>query len=190
MRHLPNLICLLRMVLIVPLVLAMRDGQQVAILVLFTTAALSDALDGFLAKRFGWTSELGRFLDPMADKLLLVSVFIAAAWLDIAPWWVAAVAVARDLVIACGALIYRLWIGPVKGRPTVISKVNTGVQISYLLAVILASATGLPPREMLDALAVVVIITTVASGLDYVSRFTRRAGARAATLERQSFPGL
>jgi cardiolipin synthase (CMP-forming) len=182
MRHIPNLICLFRIVLIVPLLLAMMAGDQARILVLFTIAAVSDGLDGYLAKRFGWTSELGRFLDPMADKLLLVSVFIAAAWLGIAPWWVAAVAAARDLIIAGGALIYRLWFGPVRGRPSVISKINTGVQISYLLAVILASAIGLPPREVLDALAVVVVVTTVASGVDYVLRFVQRAFAHTASV--------
>lgn len=184
MRHIPNLICLFRMFLIVPLVLAMRDGEQVRILLLFSVASVSDALDGYLAKRFNWTSDLGRFLDPMADKLLLVSVFVTAAWLDIAPWWVAAVAVARDLVIAGGALFYRLWIGPLRGRPTVISKINTGVQIAYLLAVILASASGLPPREVLEALAVVVLVTTVASGIDYVTRFARRAGMQVPAQER------
>jgi cardiolipin synthase (CMP-forming) len=180
MRHIPNLICLFRIALVLPLVLAMRDGLQLWILGLFTVAAVSDGLDGYLAKRFGWTSELGRFLDPMADKLLLVSVFIAAAWLDIAPWWVAAVAVARDLVIAAGALLYRLWFGPLRGRPTLISKINTGVQIVYLLAVILASASGLPPREVIDALAVVTVLTTVVSGADYVARFARRGFAATA----------
>ena len=99
MRHLPNIICLVRIALIVPLLQAMVAGEQALILVLFSIAAVSDALDGYLAKRFQWTSDLGRILDPMADKLLLMSVFITAAWLDIAPWWVATVAVARDLVI-------------------------------------------------------------------------------------------
>jgi cardiolipin synthase (CMP-forming) len=177
MRHIPNIICLLRIALIVPLLAAMRDGDQLRILVLFCIAALSDGLDGYLAKRFRWTSELGRLLDPAADKLLLTSVFIAAAWLDIAPWWVAAVAVARDLVIAVGALIYRLWFGPIRGRPTLISKINTGVQIVYLLAVILASASGLPPREVLDALALIMLLTTVVSGAAYVATFVRRASA-------------
>lgn len=180
MRHLPNLICLFRVLLIAPLVGAMLAGDQFWILVLFCTAAVSDGLDGYLAKRFNWTSELGRFLDPAADKLLLVSVFITAAWLDIAPWWVAAVAIARDLVIAVGALIFRLWFGPLRGRPTVISKINTGAQILYLLAVILASASGFPPREILDALAAVMVVTTVASGVDYGGRFLQRAFARLA----------
>lgn len=180
MRHIPNIICLLRIALIVPLLHAMVAGEQARILVLFSIAAVSDALDGYLAKRFQWTSDLGRFLDPMADKLLLMSVFITAAWLDIAPWWVATVAVARDLVIGVGALVFRLWFGPLRGRPTLISKINTGMQILYLLAVILASAIQLPPREVLDALAVVMVITTVASGVDYVARFVKRALAQAA----------
>ncbi len=180
MRHLPNIICLVRIALIVPLLQAMVAGEQALILVLFSIAAVSDALDGYLAKRFQWTSDLGRILDPMADKLLLMSVFITAAWLDIAPWWVATVAVARDLVIGFGAIIFRLWFGRLRGRPTVISKINTGVQILYLLAVILASAIQLPPREVLDALAVVMVVTTVASGTDYVLRFMRRAFAQAA----------
>ena len=178
MRHIPNLICLVRIALIVPLLQAMVAGDHKLILVLFCLAAVSDGLDGYLAKRFGWTSQLGRLLDPAADKLLLVSVFITAAWLDIAPWWVAAVAVARDLVIAFGALCYRLRFGPLNGRPTLVSKINTGVQLLYLAAVVLASASGFPPREVLSALAVVVVVSTLASGVDYVGRFLRRALAQ------------
>jgi cardiolipin synthase (CMP-forming) len=180
MRHLPNIICLVRIALIVPLLQAMVAGEQALILVLFSIAAVSDALDGYLAKRFQWTSDLGRVLDPLADKLLLVSVFITAAWLDIAPWWVATVAVTRDLVIGFGAVVFRLWFGRLRGRPTVISKINTGMQILYLLALILASSIQIPPREVLEALAVVMVITTVASGVDYVSRFLKRAFAHAA----------
>jgi cardiolipin synthase (CMP-forming) len=180
MRHLPNIICLIRIVLIVPLILAMLDGRQALILVLFCVAAASDALDGFLAKRFGWTSELGRFLDPAADKLLLMSVFITAAWLDIAPWWVAAVAIARDVTIGVGALIFRLWFGPLHGHPTAISKTNTAMQMTYLLAVILASVSDFPSRGVLNALAVVVVLTTVISGIDYVGRFMQRAFTRIA----------
>ena len=180
MRHIPNLICLIRIALIAPLIMAMLEGRQVLILVLFGIAAVSDALDGFLAKRFGWTSDLGRFLDPAADKLLLMSVFITAAWLDIAPWWVAAVAIARDITIGVGALAFRLWFGPLHGRPSAISKTNTAVQMAYLLAVILASASGMPPRGVLNALAAIVVLTTVISGVDYVGRFMHRAFARIA----------
>jgi cardiolipin synthase len=180
MRHIPNILCLLRIALIPPLVLAMLRGEQAAILVLFTLAAVSDGLDGYLAKRFGWTSDLGRFLDPAADKLLLMSVFITASWLDIAPWWVAAVAIARDVTIGVGALIFRLWFGPLHGRPTAISKVNTAMQMAYLLALILASASGFPPRGLIEVLAAVVVLTTLVSGIDYVGRFLQRAFARIA----------
>ncbi|MFM1885023.1 MAG: hypothetical protein RL026_180 [Pseudomonadota bacterium] len=177
MRHIPNLLCLLRIALVLPLVLAMTEGRHLSIIVLFSIAALSDGLDGFLAKRFGWTSDLGRVLDPVADKLLLMSVFITAAWLGIAPWWLTAVAVARDLVIGIGAIGFRLWFGRLHGRPTVASKLNTALQIVYLLAVIVASASDarFPPAEILEALALVVLLTTVASGADYVARFARRA---------------
>jgi cardiolipin synthase len=183
MRHLPNILCLLRIALILPLLQAMLAGEQWRILALFSVAAVSDALDGYLAKRFHWTSELGKYLDPIADKLLLMSVFITAAWLDIAPWWVAAVAVARDVLLGTGAICYRLWFGPLRGRPTVMSKINTGAQMLYLLAVIVASAVGLPPREVLAALAVIVVLTTIASGIDYTSRFVRRAFEAAAAAE-------
>src|SRR5690606_41332510 len=180
MRHIPNILCLTRIALIAPLISAMLEGRQALILVLFGIAAVSDALDGYLAKRFGWTSDLGRFLDPAADKLLLMSVFITAAWLDIAPWWVAAVAIARDVTIGVGALIFRLWFGPLHGRPTAISKVNTAMQMAYLLALILASASGFPPRGLIEVLAAVVVLTTLVSGVDYVGRFLQRAFARLA----------
>ena len=183
MRHIPNLICLFRIALIIPLVIAMREAQHERLIVLFALAAVSDGLDGYLAKRFGWTSDLGKVLDPIADKLLLMTVFITAAWLDIAPWWLTAAAVARDLIIGFGAVFYRLWFGPLNGRPTLISKINTALQLAYLLAVILASASGFPPRELLEALAAVVLVTTIASGIDYVGRFARRAFAEVARLE-------
>ncbi len=95
----PNLICVMRIALTVPVVLLLVEGRYGLTLVLFGIAAASDGLDGWLAKTFGWTSELGKVLDPLADKLLLVSVFITLAWIDLVPDWLAAVAVARDFVI-------------------------------------------------------------------------------------------
>ncbi len=142
---------------------------------LFVIAAVSDGLDGFLAKRFGWTSELGKFIDPLADKLLLVTVFITASWLELVPWWVSAAAIARDVMIGLGALIFRLWFGPLKGRPTIISKINTLFQLGYLVAVMAVAAFGLVPQDVVDALAYIMFITTVLSGADYLYAFTKRA---------------
>jgi cardiolipin synthase len=174
-RHLPNIICLIRVALIWPLVATLQAGQHLAALSLFVAAAVSDALDGYLAKRFDWTSELGKILDPLADKLLLVTVFVACAWLGLVPWWLTAAVVARDVLIGLGALTFRLWFGPLRGRPTAISKINTGAQLLYVALVLLRAAAGVPPRALVDACGVLTFASTVISGLQYVVMFTRRA---------------
>lgn len=174
MRHLPNFICLIRIALIWPIATALAAGSMPSALALFVVAAVSDGLDGYLAKRFNWTSELGKFLDPLADKLLLVAVFVESAWLGLVPWWLTAAVVARDVMIGLGALVYRLWFGPVRGRPTVLSKFNTALQLLYVMLVMLDAATGVPPRELLDAAAALTLASTVLSGLHYVATFTRR----------------
>jgi cardiolipin synthase (CMP-forming) len=183
MRHLPNLICFVRMALIWPIVLALNEGDHVLALVIFAAAAVSDGLDGYLAKRFNWTSELGRVLDPLADKLLLVVIFVAATWLGLVPWWLTAAAVARDVMIGLGAVTYRAWFGRLHGRPTILSKINTALQIAYLTGVILAAATGFPPAAMLVVLGYAALVTTVFSGIDYLFTFTRRAWESTSSLK-------
>ena len=175
MRHLPNLICLIRLALVWPILTALHAGEHRLALVLFVIAAASDGVDGYLAKRFNWTSELGKFLDPLADKLLLITVFVEAGWLELVPWWLTAAVVARDVMIGLGALIFRLWFGPLHGRPTRFSKVNTAAQLLYVTLVLLNAAFGVPPREVLGALALLTLATTVLSGLHYLQIFTRRA---------------
>jgi cardiolipin synthase (CMP-forming) len=180
-RHLPNLICLIRLALIWPVATALHAGEYLLALALFIVAAVSDGLDGYLAKRFHWTSELGKVLDPAADKLLLMTVFVEAAWLDLVPWWLTAAVVARDVLIGLGALVFRLWFGPLHGRPTIISKINTGAQLLYLAGVMFNAAVPLPalplfdPVAFLNAFAIVTLITTMLSGAHYVVTFTRRA---------------
>jgi cardiolipin synthase (CMP-forming) len=174
LRHLPNLICLVRLALVWPVAAAVAAGNFLLALVLFMAAAVSDGLDGFLAKRFNWTSELGKFLDPMADKLLLMTLFIESTWLGLVPWWITAAAVARDVMIGLGALVFRMWFGPLHGRPTLISKINTAAQLLYLMGVLFSAAVGFPPREILDALAVITFVTIVLSGYQYLAIFTRR----------------
>jgi len=176
MRHIPNIICLIRIGLIWPTIVALQAGEYWTALILVAVCAVSDGLDGWLAKRFNWTSHLGKILDPLADKMLLVALFLTTAWNDLVPWWLAAVVVARDVMIGGGAVIYRFWFGPLHGRPTILSKINTGFQLAVVLAAILGAATArLPTHEMVTALAIVTLITTVISGADYLSVFTRRA---------------
>lgn len=175
MRHIPNFICLIRLALIWPVVTLLHEGSYDMALALFVIAAVSDGLDGFLAKRYHWVSDLGKVLDPAADKLLLVIVFVESAWLQLVPWWVTAAAVARDVMIGLGALAFHLWFGPLRGRPTVISKINTAAQLLYLALVMLGAAFLFPPPGVLRALAYVVVLTTALSGLNYLAIFTRRA---------------
>jgi len=188
-RHLPNIICLVRLGLIWPVAAALHGGQYALALALFVLAAFSDGLDGYLAKRYNWVSELGKILDPAADKLLLVTVFVESTWLGLVPWWVTAAAVARDVMIALGALVYRLWFGPLRGRPTIISKINTAAQLLYLTAVMMGAAAAFPPYGVRRALALIVFATTVLSGFNYVQSFTRRAWSAAATSEDTRKPG-
>ncbi len=175
LRHLPNLICIARIVLIWPIIAALRGADYEVAMVLFALAAVSDGLDGYLAKRFNWTSELGKLLDPAADKLLLVCMFVSATWLGLAPRWLTAAVVARDVFIALGALAFRLGFGPLHGRPRLLSKLNTAVQLGYLLCVTVHAAFAVPSVDALAALAGVTLVTTVISGADYALAFTRRA---------------
>ncbi len=175
MRHLPNLICVFRIALVWPVVTTLWTGRYTVALLLFLLAAVSDGLDGYLAKRFGWQSALGKVLDPLADKLLLVAVFIEAAWLGLVPWWLTAAAVARDVLIGLGAVVFRFCFGPLRGRPTMASKINTGAQLLFLTGVMVRAATGFPPEEIMEAAAIITLCTTLVSGYGYIATFTRRA---------------
>ena len=101
-RDIPNLITLLRMILVLPIIWLLAHGYFVESLYLFALAGMSDGLDGFLAKRMGWQSRLGSILDPLADKMLLVSTTIMLAWVGLIPLWLVGVIVLRDLLIVVG----------------------------------------------------------------------------------------
>jgi cardiolipin synthase (CMP-forming) len=174
-RHLPNLICLCRIGLVWPILVSILRAEYPLTLALFFVAAASDGLDGYLAKRFNWTSDLGRILDPGADKLLLVSVFLLATWEGLIPQWLTAGAVARDVLISLGALAYRVGCGPINGRPMITSKVNTLLQVLCILAVIANKAFALPQFGIVEALEWLTLATVVISGAAYVFEFTRRA---------------
>jgi len=175
MRHIPNALCILRMLLVVPVAWLLNAGEYQLTLWLFAFAGFTDGLDGFLAKRCGWMSELGKILDPLADKILLVSVFITLAALGIVPVWLAATAVLRDVTITAGAISYNALYGYPNGKPTLISKINTGCQILYLLLAVAAKAGHWVPDTALLVLGALVFVTTVVSGIDYVVTYTRKA---------------
>jgi len=174
-RHIPNAISAIRILLVAPIAVALADRQLVTTIVLFGIAALSDAADGFLAKRYGWQSELGAVLDPAADKLLLVTLFITLAYMKLVPLWLTAAAVARDVIIVLGALLYRYWFGPLNVRPSVVSKFNTVCQAAFILAVVGREEFSVPPAWVVLVLGALVFVTVVISGVDYILIYGRRA---------------
>ena len=146
-----------------------------AALIVFGIAGFSDALDGYLAKRYNWTSRLGSLLDPLADKLLLLSAFITLAWLHWIPLWLVSLVILRDLVIVSGAIVYHMRIEQLDAAPSLVSKLNTVTQILLVLAVVFYQGMWTFPVIYLQFLIYSVLVTTVLSGLDYVWTWTVRA---------------
>jgi cardiolipin synthase len=175
LRQIPNIITALRIVLVIPIALALLHGELVTTLALFAAAAASDAADGFLAKRFGWQSDLGSLLDPAADKLLLAAVFVILAVLHLIPAWLMAAAVARDLIIVSGAIAYRACFGRIEMRPSAVSKLNTLCQALYVLGVIARQQFAAPPAWVVVMLGALTFVTIAVSGIDYVLRYGKAA---------------
>ena len=172
LAFLPTAITVARLLSVVPLVWLLADRQFEAALWLALIAGFSDGLDGFLAKRYGWESRLGGGLDPLADKVLLFGAFISLAVLQVLPAWLAALVIGRDLVIVAGGLLYNYRIERVIPQPTLISKLNTTVQILLILFVLLRLAYGLPYDldwpEIEAVIIIIVAVTTILSGMNYV----------------------
>jgi cardiolipin synthase len=177
LSFLPNLLCILRILLVYPVAQWILQGQYPQVLALFAFAAFTDALDGYLAKRFDWHSELGKVLDPLADKLLLVTVFVCLGITGHVPLWLVGLVLFRDLVIFFGALTYKWLFGPLHGRPTAVSKLNTLCQILFCLAVVANAGFGWPGAPAVTALGALVVVSTAVSGIDYTLTYTRRASA-------------
>jgi cardiolipin synthase len=182
LRQIPNLVTLIRILAVVPITICLIHHQLGTTLALFAAAAASDALDGFLAKRFGWQSVLGSILDPIADKLLLASVFITLAVIRLVPGWLMATALARDAIIVAGAAAYRVAVGPFSAQASLVSKINTLCQAVFVLCVVARAEFMQPPSWVAAALGAVVFATTVVSGIDYVMTYARRALAARAQL--------
>lgn len=175
LRWLPNAICIVRVLLVAPLVAALLREDYAVALALVIVAGASDALDGFLAKTFDWRTRLGGLLDPAADKLLIVSVFLTMTYLEQIPVLLAVIVVMRDVIIILGAVAYHLLIEPVTGEPSSISKLNTACQLAFVLFAMTHAAYAWPPQVSLQLLGAAVVFTSITSGLNYVLRWSKRA---------------
>ncbi len=175
----PNLLSLLRMGLIPVFIISILHGLPKEAVLIFLVAGLTDALDGLIARFWSQQSALGAYLDPMADKLLLVSAYATLAVPGVYPGvpipvWVAVLVITRDVLIVVVSLVMYLAIGVSKFRPTKISKLTTTVQVGAVVLVLLSGLTeGL---DTVTRLAVILVaVLTVLSGLNYMYVANRMA---------------
>ena len=176
LRHLPNALTILRMLLVPLLALRVLQHDYTAALCITFIAAVTDALDGLMARRFGWQSRLGGILDPLADKLMLIVSFVALTIVGAIPLWLTLLVVGRDLVIVAGAVTYHYWIGPFDASPSMLSKITTVLQILLVLLILLQLAQVWPAPDSLKlTLIVATALLSVASGLHYVARWGGQA---------------
>lgn len=166
--QIPNLISLIRIILVIPVVWTLLSGDFAAALVLFAVAGFSDALDGFLAKYYHWESRLGSILDPLADKLLLVSSFATLAWLGLLPYWLLWLVIGRDILIIVGALAYHYAVGKFELLPLWSSKINTLLQITLVLMIIVHKAGLFDSQHAITIAIWLVVASIVNSGSEYV----------------------
>lgn len=174
-RFIPNIITIARLVAVPFLIWWLFDSQFYNALVLFLLMGISDALDGYLAKSFSWKTTLGAYLDPAADKAMLISAYITLGALYLLPHWLVFLVILRDVALLSGALSYVTTTRQLDIKPTIISKFNTFMQIILVLIVIYDQLNAVPTL-LVQVLIGLTVFTTVASGLDYsMEERTRRA---------------
>ena len=172
--NLPNILSFLRILSVPLFIWLMLEKHIIGALCLFTLAGLTDALDGFIAKRFGMETELGKYLDPLADKLLLMAGFITLTSLGFLPSWLMLLVVTRDVLIVGGALLYQMVTGALYIEPLWTSKLNTVFQMFLLVFVLFNAIYALWP-SLLESLIWLTAMTTLVSGGEYVFEWSRRA---------------
>ncbi|MEG3637703.1 CDP-alcohol phosphatidyltransferase family protein [Magnetococcus sp. PR-3] len=178
--NVPNLLSFARIFMVPIFIWCMIKGYAEWALWIFVIAGVTDALDGYLAKKWDQVTELGGYLDPIADKLLLIAGFVVLAWSHMVPLWLTLLVITRDLVIVGGAIVYQILTGDLKIEPLWISKLNTVAQI-VLLGVVMAHSSYGWFVGVTDIMVWVVLLTTVSSGFAYIWSWTHRAEDRGVT---------
>lgn len=169
----PNLITLGRVILVPVVFWLLLTGELQAAFLAFVVAGISDAVDGFLAKRFNWETELGAYLDPLADKLLIVCIFIALGVTARLPLWLVILVVSRDVLIVIAVVLSWLLEHPTPMKPLAISKMNTVAQIVLAGAVLADEAFALKLKGPVQLLILAAAATTVASLVAYLRVWLR-----------------
>ncbi len=170
----PNVISLARLLCVPATVWLMLSGRVEAAFWLFLGAGASDAVDGYLAKRFNWKTPLGAFLDPMADKALLVCIYVLLGAKGMLPDWLVGLVVLRDVMILGGAAIIMRTGVPIRIQPLWVSKVNTLLQILLAAYVLAQNGFALPDGVVMRILVAAVTVSTLVSGFAYLIKWGRR----------------
>src|SRR5262245_5072001 len=164
--NIPNIITLARIILVPVVVWAIASNQMEIAFAVFVVAGVSDAVDGFLAKRFNMTSELGALLDPLADKALLVSIYVALGIWGAVPRWIVILVVSRDIMIVAAVIVSWLFDKPVPMKPSMVSKLNTVAQVAFAALVLAALAFDFPRQPYdLVLMGLVTVFTLVSVSL-------------------------
>ena len=167
LRQAPNILSALRLVAAPVTALLIRDDRDAAALCVFVLAGLSDALDGFLAKRFALTSRFGAWLDPAADKLLMLASFVTLTVFGAIPLWLTALVIGRDAAIVLGVLLARALDAPLQIAPLMVGKASTVVQVVYVALVLVFRAAAIDQPRVALACAVMVAFFAMWSFLAY-----------------------
>jgi cardiolipin synthase (CMP-forming) len=176
----PNLITLGRILLVPIVVWAIWSGAMWAAFVLFLAAGVSDAVDGFLAKRFHMTTVLGAYLDPLADKALIVSIYVTLGIQAVIPGWLVILVVSRDIMIVGGVMLSWLVGSPMTVKPLLVSKLNTVAQIAFACVVLGSLGFGIEARMLTLLLMGLVAALTLLSVAAYVAEWIRHMNSAAA----------
>ncbi len=174
MISLPNVVSFARLLSVPLAIWLMLDGNVTAAFWVFVVAGASDAVDGYLAKRFNARTELGAYLDPLADKALLVAAYLTLGWLGHLPSWLVILVVFRDLMIVGGALVVQALTQSFRARPMLISKFNTAMQIALVTLVLARLGLGFDDYGVSRILVALVAVTTVLSGGAYLVHWARK----------------
>jgi len=170
----PNLITLGRLLSVPAAIWLVLTGELAAAFWLFVLAGLSDAVDGFIAKRLDQRSRLGALLDPIADKTLLVSMYVTLGLASHLPTWLVILVVFRDALIVGGFLLVVAALGqPMRWEPLLVSKLNTALQIALVGVVLAELGLGLALHLLASVLIYATGATTVISGMGYLVRWSR-----------------
>ena len=182
-KHLPNLLTGLRLASAPAVAFLLIGGNASAALGIFALAGLSDAADGFLAKRFGFATRFGRYLDPAADKLLMLASFLTLTLMHVAPVWLTAIVIGRDLAIITGIVLVVLFELPIRVSPLFVGKISTACQIGYVFLALVLLSAGLDWPVTMKVAGIATAAATLLSWLAYgqvlLAAFWRRHGSEA-----------